>query len=46
MLKKLQEKLWKHCYRRNKPEADQSNAPRWRFWFICANWFCIRSVLL
>jgi len=20
--------LWKHCYRGNKPEADQSNAPR------------------
>jgi len=21
--------LCKHCYRRNKPEADQSNPPQW-----------------
>jgi len=27
--------LWKH-YWRNKPEADQSNAPRWTFSFISA----------
>jgi len=30
--------LWKHCYRRNKPETRQSNAPRWTFSFISANW--------
>jgi len=24
----------KHCYHRKKPEADQSNAPRWTFSFI------------
>jgi len=28
--------LWKHCYRRNKPEADQSSAPQWTFSFISA----------
>jgi len=26
--------LWKRCYQWNKPEADQSNAPRWTFPFI------------
>jgi len=26
--------LWKHCCRSNKLEAGQSNASRWRFWFI------------
>jgi len=25
-----------YCYRRNKPEADQSNAPRWTFPFTSA----------
>jgi len=28
--------LWKRCYRKNKPEADHSNAPRWTFSFISA----------
>jgi len=28
--------LRKHCYRRNKPEADHSNVPRWTFSFISA----------
>jgi len=28
--------LWKHCYRRNKPEADQSSAAQWTFSFISA----------
>jgi len=28
--------LLKHWYRRNKPEADQSSAPRWTFSFISA----------
>jgi len=26
----------KHCYRRNKPAAGQSSAPRWTFSFISA----------
>jgi len=26
--------LRKHCYRRNKPEANQSSAPQWTFSFI------------
>jgi len=29
--------LWKHCYRKNKPEAGHSSAPRWMFSFISAN---------
>jgi len=28
--------LWKHCYWKNKPEADRNNVPRWRFSFISA----------
>jgi len=28
--------LWKHRYRRNKPEADHCNAPRWTFSYISA----------
>jgi len=28
--------LFSYCYRRNKPEADQSNAPRWTFSFNSA----------
>jgi len=28
--------LWKHCCRRNKPEADHRNAPRLTFSFISA----------
>jgi len=27
---------FRYCCRRNKPEADQSNAPRWTFSFISA----------
>jgi len=37
--------LRKHCYRRNKLEAGQSNASRWRFCFISANWLCMSIVL-
>jgi len=34
---KLIFQLWKHCYRRSKPEAGQSSASRWTFYFINAN---------
>jgi len=27
---------WKHNYRKNKPEADRSNVPRWTLSFISA----------
>jgi len=34
--------LWKHFYRRSKPEASQSSALWWRFSFISANCeFCL-----
>jgi len=28
--------LWKHCYRRNKPQADGSSGPRSTFSFTSA----------
>jgi len=33
-------------YRRNKREAGQSHASRWRFWLISVYSFCMRTVLL